>query len=137
VDARRNCLEARVTNRSGCFSIHRRIGSHLRPRKRRSGTLARLTRNNRSRGSGKSPLIVRIRISGRRRHQTSAKGNAVFLTVRLSRFSGGQGSRRLLKCVVGSHQASFLPSEEESFVMDYISQRTFERVPCPDLRFDR
>jgi hypothetical protein len=43
------------------------------------------------------------------------------LTVCLSRFSGGQGSRRLLKCVVGSHQASFLPSEEESFVMDYIS----------------
>ena len=42
-------------------------------------------------------------------------------SVCVSPLFGGQRCRSLLKCVVGSHQASFLPSEEEPFVMDNIT----------------
>jgi hypothetical protein len=42
-------------------------------------------------------------------------------SVYVSPLFGGQRCSSLLKCVVGSHQASFLPSEEEPFAMDNIS----------------
>jgi hypothetical protein len=42
-------------------------------------------------------------------------------SVYVSPLFGGQRCRSLIKCVVGSHQAPFLPSEEEPFVMDNIT----------------
>ena len=62
--------------------------------------------------------------------------NNLYLSVCLSPFSLRKGFRSLLKCVVGSHQASFLPREEEPFVVNNLSQRSFKRVPSPDLGFD-
>lgn len=47
-----------------------------------------------------------------------------------------KGFYSLIEYVRGSHQASFLPGEEELFVMNHSSQRPFERVPGPDLVFD-
>jgi hypothetical protein len=43
VDVRRGCLEARFTSGSDCFSIHRRIGSHLMATETGERDAARLT----------------------------------------------------------------------------------------------
>src|ERR1700719_1661554 len=60
-------------------------------------------------------------------HQSKRRLPTLCQPVCLSRFSGGQRCRSLLKCVVGSHQASFLPSEEESFQTRTMSGFRFDR----------
>ena len=129
VDACRGCLEARFTNGSGCFSIHRRIGSHLMAAETGERDVARLTATTGHEAPG-NPLTdgtdLWLASAPNQRKRECGLCNQVCL----SRFSGGQGSRRLLKCVVGSHQASFLPSEEESFGLHLLKDlRTRRNLP--------
>jgi hypothetical protein len=91
-------------------------------------------RNNRSGGSRKSPLIVTVRVSGRRGTKPAQKGNAVFVIIVSLAFlwRSGKPSPPQVCC---RFPLGILPSKRRRIVCYGLHR--LRDLRCPNLRFDR